>query len=46
MYTTHMGTMLEEKIIKKTSRGLEAIHSKGMWGQSYFPLMENFMELG
>ena len=24
------GTMLEEKIIKKTSRGLETIHSKGM----------------
>ena len=30
-----MGTMLEERIIKKTSKGLEAIHSKGMWGKLF-----------
>jgi len=29
------GTMLEEKIIKKTSRGLETIHSKGMWSKLF-----------
>ena len=26
-----MGTMLEERVIKKTSKGLRIIHSKGMW---------------
>lgn len=31
----NMGTMLEERIIKKTSKGLEAIHSKGMWGKLF-----------
>jgi len=25
------GTMLEERVIKKTSKGLKTIHSKGMW---------------
>ncbi|MDG1201490.1 MAG: S9 family peptidase, partial [Candidatus Actinomarina sp.] len=30
-----MGTMLEERIIKKTSKGLETIHSKGMWGKLF-----------
>ena len=30
-----MGTMLEEEIIKKTSKGLQTIHSKGMWGKLF-----------
>ena len=30
-----MGTMLEERIIKKTNQGLKTIHSKGMWGKLF-----------
>ena len=30
-----MGTMLQERIIKKTSEGLEIIHSKGMWSKLF-----------
>ena len=28
-----MGTMLEERIIKKTPKGLQTVHSKGMWSK-------------
>ena len=28
-----MGTMLEERVIKKTSKGLRIIHSNGMWSK-------------
>lgn len=28
-----MGTMLEERVIKKTAKGLRIIHSKGMWSK-------------
>ena len=30
-----MGTMLEERVIKKTSKGLRIIHSKGMWSKLF-----------
>ena len=30
-----MGTMLEERIIKKTPKGLHTIHSKGMWSKLF-----------
>src|SRR5210317_8470 len=30
-----MGTMLEESIIKKDSKGLDIIHSGGMWGKLF-----------
>ena len=30
-----MGTMLEERIIKKTPKGLQTIHSKGMWSKLF-----------
>lgn len=30
-----MGTMLEERVIKKTAKGLRIIHSKGMWSKLF-----------
>ena len=30
-----MGTMLEERVIKKTSKGLRIIHSNGMWSKLF-----------
>jgi dipeptidyl aminopeptidase/acylaminoacyl peptidase len=30
-----MGTMLEERIIKKTPKGLQTVHSKGMWSKLF-----------
>ena len=30
-----MGTMLEERVIKNTSKGLRIIHSKGMWSKLF-----------
>lgn len=30
-----IGTMLEERIIKKTPKGLQTVHSKGMWSKLF-----------
>ena len=30
-----MGTMLEDRVIKKTAKGLRIIHSKGMWSKLF-----------